>query len=111
MFNCFNLIVELFKEKAKELAVRLNIHDFEASQGWLSNLKQRHSITLHSEQGEAGAVNIESLEEWRQTVLKFVLTEFSPENVFNADETGLFWQLLPNKTLAFKGSFFDNNSF
>ncbi|KAI1698859.1 tc5 transposase DNA-binding domain-containing protein [Ditylenchus destructor] len=52
----------LIKEKAKELAVRLNIHDFEASQGWLSNLKQRHSITLHSEQGEAGAVNIESLE-------------------------------------------------
>ncbi|KAI1710591.1 tc5 transposase DNA-binding domain-containing protein [Ditylenchus destructor] len=55
----------LIKEKAKELAVRLNIHDFEASQGWLSNLKQRHSIILHSEQGEAGAVNIESLEAMR----------------------------------------------
>ncbi|KAI1697062.1 tc5 transposase DNA-binding domain-containing protein [Ditylenchus destructor] len=83
----------LIKEKAKELAERLNIKDFEASNGWLSNLKQRHSITLHSEQGEAGAVNIESLEEWRQTVLKSAVAEIEPID----DELAEMWNGLEEK--------------
>ncbi|GBN19115.1 hypothetical protein AVEN_40483-1 [Araneus ventricosus] len=32
-----------------------------------------------------------------------ILQEFSPQNIFNADETGLFFKCLPIKTLAFKG--------
>lgn len=32
-----------------------------------------------------------------------VLKDYSPRDIYNADETGLFYQLLPSKTLAFKG--------
>lgn len=50
---------------------------------------------------------MESLHEWQKKVLQTELSKFSPDDIFNVDETGLFWQLLPNKTLAFKGWFAD----
>lgn len=31
-----------------------------------------------------------------------IIKGFKPKNVFNADKTGLFYRLLPNKTLTFE---------
>ncbi|VDI33975.1 Hypothetical predicted protein [Mytilus galloprovincialis] len=31
------------------------------------------------------------------------MAEFTPDNIFNADKTGVFYKLLPEKTLEFKG--------
>ena len=31
--------------------------------------------------------------------LKTLLSEYNPNDIFNADETGLFFRLLPDKTL------------
>jgi hypothetical protein len=56
--------------------------------------------------GEATAINVQSLREWQQNVLREELIKFAPEDIFNVDETGLFWQLLPGKTWAFKGKVF-----
>ena len=36
--------------------------------------------------------------------LKTLLSEYNPNDIFNADETGLFFRLLPDKTLDFKGA-------
>lgn len=88
-----------------EIAGKLGIVDFNASDGWLQRCKHRFGIQFKVEHGEAGAVDIESLAQWQQKVLLGELAKFSPNDVFNADETGLFWQLLPNKTMAFKGLF------
>lgn len=55
------------------------------------------------EHGEAGAVDVVSLTEWQRQVLQPLINEFSPDDVFNFDETGLYWQLLPHKTMAFRG--------
>lgn len=35
--------------------------------------------------------------------LKTIFAEYSPSDIFNADETGLFFCLLPDKTLEIKG--------
>ena len=35
---------------------------------------------------------------------KKLLCEFNPKEIFNADETGFFFRLLPDKNLDFKGS-------
>ena len=43
----------------------------------------------------------DQMEEWYQT-LSIILKEYSPDNVYNADETGIFFQCLPDKTLEFK---------
>lgn len=83
----------------------MGIEDFKASEGWLDNFKTRHSIKFRTEQGEAAAIDMEAVEDWQLNVLRDYLTKYSPDDVFNADETGLFWKVMPNKTMTFKGSF------
>lgn len=46
------------------------------------------------------------LSEWQQSVLQAHLERYEPHNVFNADESGLFFKAFPNKTLEFKGKKF-----
>jgi hypothetical protein len=66
----------------------------------------KYSVQFKRIQGEAGNIDIGALNQWQQEVLHIILASFSFDDVFNADETELFWQLLPNKTLSFKGKFF-----
>ena len=94
---------DLIKEKALKLAELIHVPNFMASNGWLDNLKKRHSITFKTVQDEAGAVDSQSLFEWQQQVLQPFLGQFSADDVFNLDKTGLFWCLLPNKTTSFRG--------
>ena len=90
--------------KAEEFAKRLNHPDFKCSIGWLDRFKERHNITFKKICGEAKSVDdkSEEMNEWL-TELQGIMTEYSPDNIFNADETGLFFKLLPEKTLEFKG--------
>ena len=40
---------------------------------------------------------------WQDQALAKILKKYSPDDIFNVDETGLFWQLFPSNILAFKG--------
>lgn len=44
-----------------------------------------------------------TLTEWQTTVLQQEIARYHPDDVFNADETGLFWEMLPDKTYGFAG--------
>lgn len=77
--------------------------NFKASIGWLDKFKKRHEITFKTVQGEEGAVNVGELNDWQTSVLRDELQKYKPKDIFNLDETGLFWKLLPNKTMEFKG--------
>ena len=44
------------------------------------------------------------MKEWKVGKLKEILKVYEPESIFNADETCLFWQLLPEKSLGFIGT-------
>jgi hypothetical protein len=43
------------------------------------------------------------VEEWRKEQLLKIFGGYEPKNIYNADETGLFFRLPPNKTLSLKG--------
>jgi Tc5 transposase DNA-binding domain len=90
------------------LANSLGFNDFRGSNGWLDKFKKRHSIVFKTLQGESAAVDVQALSEWQRSVLKTHLERYDPENVFNADESGLFFKALPNKSLEFKGERFKN---
>ena len=63
--------------------------------------KKRHGIRQLSMQGESLSADVGASEEFRSFFYKFVEQHnFSPGQLFNCDETGLYWRLLPNKTLA-----------
>ncbi|GBL89945.1 Tigger transposable element-derived protein 4 [Araneus ventricosus] len=91
------------EEKAIEIAEELNIEDFGGSNGCLECFKGRHCLSFETICGEAAAVEGEAIEDWKSSVLKDILSRFDASKVFNLDETGLFYRLLPDKTLSFKG--------
>jgi len=93
----------ILKEKAIEIAKELNIEDFGGSNGWLERFKERHCLSFKSICGEAAAVDSDAIENWKNSVLKQILSQFDASNVFNLDKIGLFYRLLPDKTLSFKG--------
>jgi len=86
-----------------EAADFLGVPNFKASEGWLTSFKRQHSIANKRLRGEAANINDDALTEWQNTVLRNNLVNFQPNDVFNVDETALFWELHPAKTLAFKG--------
>ena len=99
--KCALLSDKLVSAKALSLAEKLQLADFKASDGWLSNFKKRHNIKLQRPHGEPGAADMEGVG-IAQTVIAKIIVEldFSMENVYNMDETGLYYRAKPSKTLA-----------
>ena len=71
------------------------------SNGWLQSFKVRHGvkqIKLHGESGSVDGVQLKiKIEEVRDQIKSFHLRD-----IFNADETALFYRLEPDQTLATK---------
>ena len=85
-----------------KVAARFNIDGFKASNGWIEKFRRRHGISYSTTSGECSAVDQNIIEHWKSESPK--KTEgYEDRDIFNADETGLFFNLLPDKTLNFSG--------
>ena len=89
------------QKQAKKFALSLGHNNFNASQGWLANFKKRYEIVGKAICGESGSVDDAVCEEWNKNLPTIILS-YAPHEIYNADETGLFYKCLPNKTLEFK---------
>jgi hypothetical protein len=96
----------ILMEKANVLAASLGNHDFNAKSGWLQRFKDRYNITLKKVVGEESTVSpvVESV--WRNETLRLLIKNYEPQNIFNADESGLFYQAQPDRTFSLKGKNF-----
>ncbi|XP_065304542.1 tigger transposable element-derived protein 6-like [Dermacentor albipictus] len=90
----------MIEQKAKDFAFMLNRHDFRGGSGWLQRFKERHGIVGRAVTGESRAVDLGSVQKWIDENWNDIKTRYHPRDIFNADETALFWQMLPNRTLA-----------
>jgi hypothetical protein len=54
----------ILREKANEIALRLRIDDFKASNGWLHRFKLRHDVGCRVMIGESGSVSQDSVDHW-----------------------------------------------
>lgn len=88
--------------KAEEFSKILKVEDFKASSGWLHRFKERHELSFKKICGESASVSDSDVVHW-QSKLPEIISDFEPKNVFNVDETGLFFKCMPDKTLTFKG--------
>ena len=58
----------------------------------------------HSQNQELNRVNFEIVNEWKEGTLEKILEKYSPGEIFNADETGMFYEILPSRTFNKIGS-------
>ena len=87
--------------QSRRVSQKLEIENFKASTGWLERFKERNGITFKKVCGEAKSVDMTNTDmtEWGQRLSR-ILEQYSPDDIYNADETGMFYHLLPDKTLS-----------
>ena len=90
---------EILQIKARFFGERLEIDEFSYSRGWLQNFKKRFGIKKSTVHGEAGGVDSQVIASGREQ-LQHMLRDYTLDNIYNIDETGLFYRLEPNTTLA-----------
>lgn len=91
---------EILKEKAKFFYEEIeNKQDFHASDGWLKNFKSRFGIRLLQISGERLSADESEIPDFILKLdTKINEMGLTPDQVYNADETGLNWRQLPTST-------------
>ena len=95
----------LIKARAMFKARKQSVLNFQASDGWFWRWRWwfniSNSIRLH---GEAGDVDLNEAENKIDELRNEIVTKgYKAENVFNMDETGLFYKAIPNRTYLVEG--------
>lgn len=92
----------MIMKQAKKFHEDLNIQgDCQYSEGWLQKFKKRHGIKYLKICGEKASADHVAAENYVGEFASIVANEnLSPEQIYNADETALYWRYVPRKTLT-----------
>jgi hypothetical protein len=74
--------------------------DFRASDGWLDKFKKIFGIRFLTITGEKLSCDLSAVDPFVRKFQEFQELGLGPEQVYNADESGLFWRLFPTKRLS-----------
>ena len=95
---------EMYAELKQSAAMSLddaNKYDFKGSQGWFERFRKRFS--LHDIQIKDDDHNSDDVIQFKEQFSQIVEEEgYTDEQVFNADETVLFWKKMPRRTFISK---------
>ncbi|CAM5152081.1 unnamed protein product [Natator depressus] len=92
----------LFKPPAEE-GQTSEEKEFKASHGWLNSFRNRFNLKNVQTTGEVASANEKAAKAYPEQLKKIIEEKgYLPEQVFNADETGLFWKKMPNRTYTSK---------
>lgn len=91
-------------QKARQFFTEMNYGEgvnFEASRGWFQGFKHRFGIRSLKVTGEKLSSDENAVEPFRiKLKQKIEQLGLSLEQIYNADESGLYWRCLPEKTLV-----------
>ncbi|KAK9687779.1 Tc5 transposase DNA-binding domain [Popillia japonica] len=85
-------------QKAEEFKSLFGDTNFKCSNGWLERFKRRHSITFGKVSGEAKSVNMTEAETWLNEAWPKLRQNYEDNEIYNGNETGIFYKVLPDKT-------------
>lgn len=93
---------EIMCEKAKQIyAETYGSDNFVASRGWIVNFKNRHGLRALKICGEKLSNNEEAVEPFKRNLAaKIKNLNLSSKQIYNADESALYWKILPEKTMV-----------
>lgn len=92
---------DLIKAQCQRFAEMLKILEgsIEFSNGWLYKFLSRNKLQSFKIHGEAGSVDDDAIEA-AMPALRARIAAFNPEDVYNMDETGLFYRMVPDTTIT-----------
>ena len=90
-----------FSIKIKTEVNDSNLGDFKTSTGWLEHFKKRFCLRQTRIVGEAGYVLITTITAWMER-LPEIMQGFSADDIWNMDESGLFFKARPDTGLPKK---------
>ncbi|KAH8033340.1 hypothetical protein HPB51_010380 [Rhipicephalus microplus] len=67
---------------------------------WLAIFKVRHGIATRTVSEEGAAADADGVEQWQNGQLKNILEDNAPNDIFNMDESALFFKLLPTAVIG-----------
>ena len=73
--------------------------DFSTSNGWMNRFRKRHSLVFGTFDGKSDSVNMQTVKEWKRK-LPAIIKEYSLKDIFNADLTVFFYNLLTSNCLV-----------
>ena len=81
------------------LSASMGLADFTASNGWLESWQKRFSVRLTTLCGEAADVPEYVVADWAKR-LSSITAGYAMADIYNADETGLYFRALPNRSMV-----------
>ena len=87
--------------KVKQVAAILQLDKFKASNGWLESFRKRHNISFRTLSGEGALLDKGILENCNECFHQ-ILHRYQLHNIWNLNETGLFWSGLPKRRSSIK---------
>ncbi|KAL4493006.1 hypothetical protein ABPG72_020785 [Tetrahymena utriculariae] len=91
----------IIQQTALNFATKLGKKEFQASNGWLECFKKRHDIVCKVINGESLSADLVSATNFKEQI-KEKCKNYHSSDIFNVDETSLFFRAMPNKTLIQK---------
>ncbi|CAF1172021.1 unnamed protein product [Rotaria sordida] len=90
----------ILQEYAREIGKKLDhSNEFKASNGWLDRFRTRYNINFRIISGESRSIDEDTIIDWKSR-LSNIIEDYDPHDVFNCDETALFYKLMPDKSLV-----------
>ena len=88
----------MLRSLAEREAEKKGITDFQASEGWLGKVKARNGIVGKCLSGEAGGFSKAVVRNWKEE-LPSIIAAYNPSDIYNCDETALFYKQTTTKSL------------
>jgi hypothetical protein len=93
----------ILKEQEEKFVKQLGHENFTCNNGWLDRFKNRHNIVYAKVSGEALSVDSKTAIEWVKSVWVECQQGYSEEDIYKADETGVFYNMTLDSTFKIKG--------
>lgn len=71
---------------------------FKASNGCLERFRVRYNVNFRVISGEGAAVDQDTVSDWKMR-LSTMLEQYNPVDIYNCDEMGLYYKLMPGRSL------------
>lgn len=89
----------MIQKFALKIAKELHVDNFKASSGWLHKFKVRNDIVFRKLLGESASADYTAAINFLETI-KEIYQKYDPKDIFNCDETALFYKTMPNKSFV-----------